>query len=482
MNFLPNAKTLLQIGPLHIQWYAIFILSGAFLAYYFSVHNNFKVHHSKNLLSDYFFYVLWTGVIGARLWYCLFYDLNYYLASPFRFFKIYEGGLAIHGGVIAGAIFTYFFCRKKKLSFLRFADSVLPSVLLAQAIGRIGNFVNQEAFGQRVDPSYFNGVLSFLKEGMHIDGYYYEPMFFYESSLNLIGFFLIAFVLKRKQNKRGDLAWAYFMWYGVVRFFIETRRSDALMLGSLKIAQVISILSLLIGIAGYLGLWDCFFKEKEVSILFDVDGTLLDTSKVIIDSYKALFKKRNCLDLFTNEEQIAVLGPTLDEKLSSYFPDEDLDSLKEEYRQIQLSLIEKEVTMMPNLKEMLNELKQHKGYHLGIVSSRMHDSILNLLKLFNLEEYFEVIIGLDDCQRPKPEIDGLLNALKNDTFSKDNVVYIGDTPNDIKMGKTYGAYTIVYLYKNLKKDKCLAANPDNSLDNWADLKAILTKVNFIKLI
>ena len=110
MSFFPTDKTFLKIGPFSIQWYAVLILSGAYLAYRLSQRNARRSHYPSDILGDYFVYVLWCGIIGARLWYCVFYDFNYYFSNPLNILKVYEGGLAIHGGLIAGVLFTLWYC------------------------------------------------------------------------------------------------------------------------------------------------------------------------------------------------------------------------------------------------------------------------------------------------------------------------------------------------------------------------------------
>ena len=260
-KFFDNYSFLkITIGTLtlDIRWYAFLIMLGALGTYFVSKHDFKKAKYTdKDFFDSLFVYTLWVGVIGARLWFCLFYDLSYYLANPLEIFAIWNGGLAIQGGLVFGALFAYLYSKKNHYPFMKILDIILPNVLIGQAFGRWGNFVNKECHGGEVDVSYFEGILSFLKEGMYINGHYYEPLFFYESMLCLLGFILIHFILKKKQNRRGDLAYCYLMWYGVIRFFIEDRRTDSLYLGNIKMAQLTSILFILIGILGYLGL---FFK------------------------------------------------------------------------------------------------------------------------------------------------------------------------------------------------------------------------------
>ena len=292
MKFFPDSVSFLQIGNLHIRWYAVLILTGAFFAYLVAAK---EVEKRRNInvsdFSDMFVYTLFFGVIGARLWFCIFYNFKFYLENPINIIRVWDGGLAIQGGIVAGFIYAYLYCKKRKIDFLVLLDCLLPQVLIGQAFGRWGNFVNKECHGGEVLESYFDGILSFLKEGMYINGHYYEPLFFYESTLCLIGWILIYCVLRKHQNKRGDLAYCYLMWYGIIRFFIEARRTDSLYIGNLKMAMVTSVAFIVVGLLGYLGVLNKLFKKQKPTIIFDMDGTLINTTPSILAAYEALFEK-----------------------------------------------------------------------------------------------------------------------------------------------------------------------------------------------
>ncbi len=250
MQFMPDRRTFISIGGISIQWYAIIILIGALLAYFISS-SRFKKNNIYIDLSDYFVTMMLFGIIGARIWYCIFMFDELYSNDILGIFRIWEGGLAIQGGVIAGLIYSVFYFRKHQVSLLLAGDCIMPTVLLAQSIGRWGNFMNQEAYGQVMTEAEFDALHlpEFIKEGMFINGSYYQPTFLYESVLNFIGFLLIIFVLKKLTNIEGMQFSAYFIWYGCVRFVVEIFRSDSLMLGSLKMAQVTSIAFVIGGLA-----------------------------------------------------------------------------------------------------------------------------------------------------------------------------------------------------------------------------------------
>lgn len=254
MNFFPDSKTFISIGGFSIQWYAICILLGAYIAYELGQYRFKKLGYHRDILSDFFINVLAIGIIGARIWYVIFMFQELYINDPIEIFMIHHGGLAIQGGLIAGLGYSYYYFKKHEIDFLVAGDAIMPGVLIAQAFGRWGNFFNQEAHGSIVSLDFLKGLHlpNFIIEGMHIDGNYYHPTFLYESILCLIGFLLIVLVVKRFQKKQGTQFFSYFIWYGVIRFFIEGLRTDSLYAFGLRTAQIISIVFILIGVIGIL--------------------------------------------------------------------------------------------------------------------------------------------------------------------------------------------------------------------------------------
>ena len=242
-------RVALNIFGLNIYWYSICILIGIILASILIILEAKKHKIDKNTMSDLIFYTIIFGIIGARIYYVIF-NLDYYLASPGEILKVYNGGLAIHGGIIAGIITVYIYCKKKKLNFLRILDICAPAVILAQAIGRWGNFFNQEAYGSltTIDRLYALQVPRFIINNMIIEGEYYYPTFYFESIFCLIGFLILIIIRKTRKTNVGFLIGVYFIWYGIVRFFIEKLRIDSLMLFNLKMAQIVSIIGIVIGI------------------------------------------------------------------------------------------------------------------------------------------------------------------------------------------------------------------------------------------
>lgn len=481
MHFFPSRTTFLKIGSLSIQWYAILILTGAFLAYYFAKKNlkKYKNIDINGFFDDIFIYMLWGGVIGARLWYCLFDSTFNYLEDPAQIIRIWDGGVAFHGCFIGGVVVAILFCKKRNVPYIKFFDAVVPTVLLAQGIGRWGNFINQECFGAVVDESYYDGILSFLKSSMYIDGAYREPMFFYESTLCILGFIIINFVLRKYQNKRGDLCFAYLMWYGVIRFFIEDRRTDSLLmnLSGLKTAQVTSILFVLVGLMGYLGVFKKLFKEKKPTILLDLDGTLADTQTAIQLSFKELYVKHDDVKNFTDEIATEVLGPSLKEMFAKLFPNLDGDMLFKEYKEINNRLLPQYIKPMENVVEVLKTLKD-EGYKLGVVTTRTHDSADNCLKLAGLDNYIDAVVGVNDVKKTKPDIEAFAKIMDTNKWNKNDIIVVGDSVADIEGGKNYGAYTVAYLFNSNKQEKVLNSKPNKSIKDFRELLGIVKEDHY----
>ena len=238
-----------NIFGFNVYYYSLCILLGVVVAYILITREGKKQGLPKEFISDLIFYTLIIGILGARVYYCVF-NLDYYLANPSEILKIYNGGLAIHGGVIAGLIFVYFYTKKKNISFIKILDIVAPAVIIAQCFGRWGNFFNQEAHGGITTYQNLKNmhIPEFIINGMHIEGKYYYPTFFFESIWCLIGFIILMIARKNKNLEKGFQIGFYFIWYGIGRFFIEALRTDSLMFFGLKIAQIVSLIGIIIGI------------------------------------------------------------------------------------------------------------------------------------------------------------------------------------------------------------------------------------------
>ena len=240
---------LIDLGFIQIRWYAILILIAFSIGYYLVINRCKKKGVSTAQISDMCFYLVFIGILGARIYYCIF-NMDYYSKNLLDIIKIWEGGLAIHGGVIAGIIFIYFYTKKKKINLLDVLDIIAPALVLGQAIGRWGNFFNQEAFGPITTLANLRNlnIPQFIIDGMYIDNYYHHPTFLYESIGCLIIFIIIMIIRNLKSIKPGQVTSIYLIGYGIIRFLIEGLRQDSLMLFNLRVAQIISIIMIVIGL------------------------------------------------------------------------------------------------------------------------------------------------------------------------------------------------------------------------------------------
>lgn len=238
-----------DFGILQIYWYSIFIFLAILCACIVIYLEARKRKIDEEFIINWAFNTIIFGIIGARLYYVLF-NFNYYKVNVVEIFEIWNGGLAIHGGILAGALFTIYYSRKHKVEVLKFFDIIVVGLILGQAIGRWGNFYNQEAYGAVTTFAKLKslGVPKFVIDGMYILGEYREPTFFYESIWNLFGFIALLLIRRYKYIKVGQITGLYMILYGFLRFIVEAKRTDSLMLGNFKMAQIVSIIMFLVGI------------------------------------------------------------------------------------------------------------------------------------------------------------------------------------------------------------------------------------------
>lgn len=240
-----------------IMWYGIIICSGTLLALLLSSYTcKLKGIDYDDVLTI-FLITFPIAIVGARLYYVIF-EFEQYKNNLLSMFNIRQGGLAIHGGLIATIITVYFCTKWKNIKFLRALDMTAPCIILAQSIGRWGNFFNQEAHGGPVTEAFINKFPEFIQKGMLIKGTYYHPTFLYESVWNLVVFFILFYMI-HKVKEDGVVFLVYLGLYSLGRFFIEGLRTDSLMIMGLRTAQIVSIVGIAICI---IGLFIIFNRKK----------------------------------------------------------------------------------------------------------------------------------------------------------------------------------------------------------------------------
>ncbi|SEN47596.1 prolipoprotein diacylglyceryl transferase [Lihuaxuella thermophila] len=218
-----------SLGPLQVHWYGIILGSAALIGLWLAVREADRLGFNSELLLDMMIWVIPAAIVGARLYYVAF-EWEHYSLHPEDILAVWKGGLAIHGGLIGAFAAGYFFVRKHQLRFLVLADIVAPSIILGQAIGRWGNFMNQEAHGGPVSRSFLEGLHlpDWIIDQMNIQGTYYHPTFLYESLWNLVGFALLLVLRYLVHPRRGEIFFSYLIWYSMGRFYIEGLRTDSL--------------------------------------------------------------------------------------------------------------------------------------------------------------------------------------------------------------------------------------------------------------
>lgn len=242
-------RVAIDLGFLQIYWYSIFIFLGILVACIVIYRETIKRELDKDFMIDLAFNTIIIGILGARLYYVLF-NLSYYLSNPFEILEIWNGGLAIHGGLIFGLLAVIYSCKKHNQELIKVLDVIVVGVIIGQAIGRWGNYYNQEAYGFVTTAEHLKeiGLPSSMINGMYIMGEYRNPTFLYESIWNFFGFFVLLFMRRRKNLKTGQISGFYFMWYSVIRFILEGQRGDSLMLGPFRMARLMSILLFALGL------------------------------------------------------------------------------------------------------------------------------------------------------------------------------------------------------------------------------------------
>ncbi len=245
-------RVLISIGPITIYWYSFLIFLSILIGLLIVKKEVVKTKLDKDFIFDLIFYLIPVAIIGARIYYVIF-NYSVFKDNFIDIFKIWEGGLAIYGAVIAGILFTIYYCKKKKQSILLTLDILAPCLVLGQAIGRWGNYFNGEAHGVVTSLSYLKSlnIPDFIIKGMYINGNYYIPTFLFESIWCFIVFIILVIVRnKLKYKKEGIIVCLYFILYSLGRFFIEGLRTDSLYIFNFRVSQIVAIILIIIGIVG----------------------------------------------------------------------------------------------------------------------------------------------------------------------------------------------------------------------------------------
>lgn len=226
-----------KVFGFEVRWYGLLIAIAVLIGTILALREAKRKGIKEESIIDMLLFAVPGAIIGARLYYVIF-MWDYYSKNPGQILNLRGGGLAIHGVIIGGALVAYIFTKVKKLNFLTVADIVAPSLILGQAIGRWGNFANQEAHGGPTD----------LPWGIMVDGVKVHPTFLYESIWNFLVFGFLLWYRRKKAKADGEVFAMYLVLYSIARFLIEGMRTDSLMLGPIRVAQLISAIIIIVGI------------------------------------------------------------------------------------------------------------------------------------------------------------------------------------------------------------------------------------------
>lgn len=240
IDFMVN-KIAFTIFGIDIAWYAVIITFGIIVAMVISYRNARFIKLDTDRFMDSFFYMIVFGIIGARLYYVVF-NFDLYKDNLLSIFNLREGGIAIYGAIIFGAISVYIYTKVKKEKFLDYTDCIVPALAIAQAIGRWGNFINQEAYGYETNSLF---AMTIMENGKLIT---VHPTFLYESVLNLVVFIVLIIFLNKFRRREGEVTYLYGVLYGIGRFFIEGMRTDSLYIGVFRVSQIVSLVFVILGI------------------------------------------------------------------------------------------------------------------------------------------------------------------------------------------------------------------------------------------
>lgn len=266
----PLDRVFIQLGPFTIYWYGVIIALGLFLGLYLATREASRLGLKKDYMVDLVVIATPVAIIFARIYYVIF-EWEMYRDGPlWKIFAIWEGGIAIHGALIGAVLTAIVYARYRNVSFWQLADIAAPSIILGQAIGRWGNFMNQEAHGGPISEATYEKfhqyLPDFIMNQMCIDGVMYHPTFLYESVWNFVVFGILLW-LRKFNPYRGEVFLSYVMLYSVGRIFIEAMRTDSLWFGPIKQAQLFSLL-LIVGAVIIL-----VYRRKKKLAVRRYDGT-----------------------------------------------------------------------------------------------------------------------------------------------------------------------------------------------------------------
>lgn len=279
------SRTAFTVFGQDIYWYGIFIGLGVILGVLLALHEAKRTGQNPDTYLDFIIYAMIIAIIGARLYYVIF-SWDFYSQHPEKIFAIREGGLAIYGGIIGGVLTAIVYSHLKKKSFWVMADTMAPSLILGQMLGRWGNFFNKEAFGGFTDNLFAmryqlsqvrasdvtTDILQNLVTVNGVDYIQVHPTFLYESMWSLC-VFIILLILQRKKKFNGQVCATYFFGYALGRVWIEGLRTDQLCIGNVPVSQALSAVLIIASVVLY------FYCKKKAAAVPVTEGANAETEQ-----------------------------------------------------------------------------------------------------------------------------------------------------------------------------------------------------------
>ena len=433
MKFFPDANTIVTLGNFGLTWYTLTFLAACIFCF-MEVSKQMAVHGYKQKTSDEIFTLGLIGsVLGGRIGWVLENFHEYYLYGWYVF-RLSDGGLEVITALLGAGVAIYWYCLRHHMSLFRTMDTLSPVLMAGAIIVRIGRCFSQ-------------------------------PMVWINVLISTICLALIWYVYRpyKTGHKRGDITAIVLLWLGVSRLGSHVFKIDDLAANCL----ITAILAEIGGIILYIR--NRKYVAQKPTILFDLDGTLLDSEGMVIHCFMYLFEKYGDPKDFTHEKQLEVFGPPLKDEMQKLFPDRDPEVMVKEYRLYQNSLPDQHIVeLLPNTEIVLRELKK-RGYQLGIVSSRLTESCEMWLKEFKIYDLFDVVLGRDQFINAKPAPDGILKACEMLNKGHDSCIYIGDHFNDIEAARNAGVYAVAYVSNKERLPKIKAAGPNYLIMGLGDL-------------
>lgn len=437
MIWFPDLSTILSVGGITIKWYVVTLLVGCICGFLY--HSSvMKSHGYKQATSDDLFIIaLFGALVGGRIFWVLENFKNYSMYAWYVF-AIVDGGIDVLGSILMVSVLVLIYGKKHHLSFRRTMDVISVAMLIATMIARVGRALETQSVWLVV-------------------------------ACNIIEFIIVYYGMLKwtPRRKRGDAFAAILILGGLERLVAMVFDLDPLAIENVWPCILVEASGLL------LWAYSRFFDKRKPVVLFDFDGTIMDSEQMIIGCFAYLYQKYGNINDFTEEIQKEVFGPPLKEELKKLFPNQDTEVLMSDYTNFQKSLPGRHiVSTLPHTEEVLKKLKR-QGYVLGVVTSRLTDSCEMWVKDLKLESYFNIIVGTEKYRHAKPEPDGIIEACELLNVGHDSVVYVGDNVSDVECGKNAGVYTVGFATNPTKREKIEAAKPNATILSMPELLTIL---------